>query len=152
LKCKINELATGSKKKNVKDLYRGINGFKKDYQPRTIVVKMWRVMCWYVHTVFWMSGWVTSVSHWMYVELVMLGRLKYKQASNWLCWGSDGCGKLEKIQMARYWSNSSRRQRLHSEIHKHRFMYLILFRIRKNCLISEGAISFSRRTVLLGGI
>jgi hypothetical protein len=40
LKCKLNELATGSKNKNVKDLYRGINGFKKDYQPRTIAVKM----------------------------------------------------------------------------------------------------------------
>jgi hypothetical protein len=40
LKFKINELETGSKNKNIRDLYRGINGFKKDFQPRTIVVKM----------------------------------------------------------------------------------------------------------------
>jgi hypothetical protein len=34
LKDKINELATNSKNKNVRDLYRGINEFKRDYQPR----------------------------------------------------------------------------------------------------------------------
>jgi hypothetical protein len=33
LKGKINELATNSKKKNTTDLYRGINEFKKGYQP-----------------------------------------------------------------------------------------------------------------------
>jgi hypothetical protein len=36
LKDKINELATNtsSKNKNIRDLYRGINGFKRGYQPR----------------------------------------------------------------------------------------------------------------------
>jgi hypothetical protein len=33
LKDKINELATKSKKKNIRDLYRGINEFKRGYQP-----------------------------------------------------------------------------------------------------------------------
>jgi hypothetical protein len=39
LKAKINELATNSKKKNIRDLYRGINEFKTGYQPRNNLVK-----------------------------------------------------------------------------------------------------------------
>jgi hypothetical protein len=39
LKGKINELATNSKNKNIRDLYRGINEFKRGYQPRTNLVK-----------------------------------------------------------------------------------------------------------------
>jgi hypothetical protein len=39
LKDKINELGSNSKNKNVRDLYRGINEFKKGYQPRTNLVK-----------------------------------------------------------------------------------------------------------------
>jgi hypothetical protein len=34
-----NELATNSTNKNIRDLYRGINEFKKGYQPRTNLVK-----------------------------------------------------------------------------------------------------------------
>jgi hypothetical protein len=39
LKNKINELETNSKNKNIRDLYRSINEFKKGYQPRTNMVK-----------------------------------------------------------------------------------------------------------------
>jgi hypothetical protein len=39
LKDKINELKLYSKNKNIRDLYRGINEFKKGYQPRTNFVK-----------------------------------------------------------------------------------------------------------------
>jgi hypothetical protein len=39
LKNKINELETHSKNKNIRDLYRGINEFKKGYQPTTNMVK-----------------------------------------------------------------------------------------------------------------
>jgi hypothetical protein len=39
LKDKINELATNSKNKNIRDLYRGINGCKRGYQPRNNLVK-----------------------------------------------------------------------------------------------------------------
>jgi hypothetical protein len=35
VKDKSNELATNSKNKNIKDLYRGINKFKGGYQIRT---------------------------------------------------------------------------------------------------------------------
>jgi hypothetical protein len=39
LKYKLNELATNSKNKNIRYLYRGINEFKRDYQPRNNLVK-----------------------------------------------------------------------------------------------------------------
>jgi hypothetical protein len=39
LKDKINELARNSKDKNIRDLCREINEFKKDYQPRNNFVK-----------------------------------------------------------------------------------------------------------------
>jgi hypothetical protein len=38
LKDRINELATSSKNKNIRDLYRGINKFKNSYQLRCILV------------------------------------------------------------------------------------------------------------------
>jgi hypothetical protein len=39
LKDKNNELATNSKNKNIRDLYRGINGFKWGYQPTNNLLK-----------------------------------------------------------------------------------------------------------------
>jgi hypothetical protein len=39
LKDKINELESNSMNKNIRDLYRGINEFKKGYQPRTNLVR-----------------------------------------------------------------------------------------------------------------
>jgi chemotaxis methyl-accepting protein methylase len=35
LKDKIDEFARNSKNKNIRDLYRGINAFKRGYQPRS---------------------------------------------------------------------------------------------------------------------
>jgi hypothetical protein len=35
----MNVLATNSKNKNISDLYRGINEFKRGYQPRNNLVK-----------------------------------------------------------------------------------------------------------------
>jgi hypothetical protein len=35
----MNELAMNSKNKNIRDLYRGINEFKRGYQPRSIFAK-----------------------------------------------------------------------------------------------------------------
>jgi len=35
LKAKVKELEINSMIKNIRDLYRGINDFKKGYQPRT---------------------------------------------------------------------------------------------------------------------
>ena len=39
LRAKIDELETNRKIKNIRDLYRGINDFKKGYQPRCNIVK-----------------------------------------------------------------------------------------------------------------
>jgi len=39
LEGKINELETNSTIKNIRDMYRGSNDFKKGYQPRTNIVK-----------------------------------------------------------------------------------------------------------------
>jgi hypothetical protein len=39
LKDKINQLATNSMNKNIRDLYRGINKLKRCYQPRNNLVK-----------------------------------------------------------------------------------------------------------------
>jgi hypothetical protein len=39
LKDKINELAMNSKNKNIRDLYRGINEYRRGYQPRINLVK-----------------------------------------------------------------------------------------------------------------
>jgi hypothetical protein len=39
LKEKINGLATNSENKNIRDLYRGINEFKRGYQLRNNLVK-----------------------------------------------------------------------------------------------------------------
>jgi hypothetical protein len=39
LKDKINELGTNNKNKNIRDLYRSINEFKKGYQPRINIIK-----------------------------------------------------------------------------------------------------------------
>jgi hypothetical protein len=38
-KDKINDLATNSKNKKIRDLYRGIYEFKRGYQPRSNLVK-----------------------------------------------------------------------------------------------------------------
>jgi hypothetical protein len=45
MKGKINELETNNKKKNIGDLYRGINEFKNGYQPRINVIKMKMGIC-----------------------------------------------------------------------------------------------------------
>jgi len=39
LRAKIEELENNSKIKNISDLYRGINDFKKEYQPRCKIVR-----------------------------------------------------------------------------------------------------------------
>jgi hypothetical protein len=39
LKDKINELELNSMNKNIRNMYRGINEFKKGYEPRTNLVK-----------------------------------------------------------------------------------------------------------------
>jgi len=63
LKAKIEELQNNSKIKNIRDLYRGISGFKEGYQPITNLVKM-RMGIWLqTPTVFWLGGGIISPNH-----------------------------------------------------------------------------------------
>jgi hypothetical protein len=52
LKGKINELATSSKNKIIRDLYRGIKEFKRGYQPRISLSRMRMVICLQIPTLF----------------------------------------------------------------------------------------------------
>jgi hypothetical protein len=45
LKGKVNELETNNKNKNIRDLYRGINGFKKGYHLKLMLSRMRMVIC-----------------------------------------------------------------------------------------------------------
>ena len=63
LKAKIEELDTYCKVNNVRDLYRGINDFKKGYQPRTIIVKDDKGDLVADPTVLWQVGGTISPSY-----------------------------------------------------------------------------------------
>ena len=39
MKTKVNKLEENSKNKNIRDMYKGINEFKKGYQPCDYVIK-----------------------------------------------------------------------------------------------------------------
>ena len=39
MKAKFNKLEENSKNKNIREMYKGINEFKKGYQPRAYVIK-----------------------------------------------------------------------------------------------------------------
>jgi hypothetical protein len=63
LKAKIEESETFSKIKNIKDLYRGINDFKKGYQPRTNIVKDEKSGWLQTPIMFWLGGETISPSY-----------------------------------------------------------------------------------------
>ena len=75
-KAKIEELETNITIKNINILYRGINGFKKDYQPRTNIVKDDKGdLVADSHSI--LAGWTNYFSQILnYVGLMMLGRNK----------------------------------------------------------------------------
>ena len=63
VKAKTEELETNSKINNVRDLYRGINDFKKGYQPGTIIVKTRKEIWLQTPTVLWRGGGTISPSY-----------------------------------------------------------------------------------------
>jgi len=79
---KLNWMNFNSRTKNIRDLYRGISDFKKGCQPRTDVVTMRGVICLQTPTVFRPGGRNFSFSYWMYMGLMMLGRLKYREQNH----------------------------------------------------------------------
>jgi len=61
-------------------------------------------------TVFWLGGGTISLSCWIYMGLMILGRQKYIQHSHCLCripWFWDGFCKTKKTQITKYWWNLS---------------------------------------------
>ena len=81
LKAKIEEFETNSKVNNVRDLYRGINDFKKGYQPRIIIVKDEEgELVADPHSI--MARWrnyFSQVLNVLYMRIMTLGRQKYTQ-------------------------------------------------------------------------
>ena len=63
LKVKIKELETNSKINNIRDLYRGINDFKKGYHTRTTIVKEEKGDLVQTPTVLWRGGGTMSPSY-----------------------------------------------------------------------------------------
>jgi len=82
LRAKIEELETNSKIQNIMDLYRGINDFKKGYQPRCNIVKDEKGDLVADPTVLWLGGGTISPSYSMCMGLRMLGRQKYTQQNH----------------------------------------------------------------------
>ena len=62
LKAKIEDLETNSKIENIRDLYKGINDFKKGYQPR-IYLRMRQLIWSQAPTIFWLGGGTISPSY-----------------------------------------------------------------------------------------
>jgi len=60
--AKIEELKTNSKIKIIRDLYRGVNDFKKGYQPGTNIVKYDKSDLG-TPTLFWRGGGAISPSY-----------------------------------------------------------------------------------------
>ena len=71
LRAKVEELETNSKIKNIRGLYRGINDFKKGFQPRCNIVKDEKGD---LVAVLWLGGRNISPSYSMCMGLRMLGR------------------------------------------------------------------------------
>jgi hypothetical protein len=82
LNAKFEELETNSKIKNIRDLYRGINGFKKGYRPRTDIGKGEKGDLLADRTVLWLGEGTISPSYWMYMGLMVLGRWIYTQQNH----------------------------------------------------------------------
>jgi hypothetical protein len=68
LKDKINELAMNSKNKNIRDLYTGINEFKRGYQPRNNLVKDENRDLAHPHNI--LNRWENCFSHFLKVHNV----------------------------------------------------------------------------------
>jgi hypothetical protein len=60
MKAKICDLETNSKIKNIRDLYRGINDFRKGHQPRNNIVKNEKGD---LITVFWLGGGTIPINY-----------------------------------------------------------------------------------------
>ena len=86
MKAQNDEVETNIKTKNIRDLYRGINDFKKGYQPRTNAGEDEKGNL-ITDSTSILARWRNHFSQQlMYMGLMMLDRLKYTQQNHWcLC-------------------------------------------------------------------
>jgi len=82
LRAKIEEFEANSKIHKIRDLYRGINDFKKVYQPRCNIVNDEKGDLVADPTVLWLGGGNISPTYSMCMGLRMLGRQKYTQQNH----------------------------------------------------------------------
>jgi hypothetical protein len=75
----IHNLEKNSENRNITNLYRGINKFKKCYRPRAKLVDIRIVACLQIPTVICIGGRITSVSYGMFMMLIRLEVYKYIQ-------------------------------------------------------------------------
>jgi len=82
LRAKIEELETNSKIQNIRDLYRGINDFKKGYQPRCNIVKDDKGDLVADSHILWPGGGTISPSYSTCMGLRTLGGQDYTQQNH----------------------------------------------------------------------
>jgi len=78
----IEELETNSKNKNIRDLQRGISGFKTGYQPRCNIVKDEKGDLVADSHILWLGGGTISPSYSTCMGLRTLGGQKYTQQNH----------------------------------------------------------------------
>jgi hypothetical protein len=130
LKDKINESPMNSKNKNIKDLYRGINDFKRGHQPRSNLVKN-------------ENGDLRADSHNIDVRQIQINTARPLLPNPSPFEIETAIAKLKRYK------STTGIEILRSKIHK---LIKILFGIRKNCLISGSSLllyQFTRRVIKL---
>jgi len=65
----ITELERNSNNRSMRDLYTGVNGFKDVYQPKSKLLEDNTGTCLQIPTIFWIGGWIISVSYWVYTYI-----------------------------------------------------------------------------------
>ena len=103
---------TNNKKKKVRDLYCGISEFRKSSWPISDTVKARGVKWLQVSTVFWIGGDTISFSYWRYIWFSNVKQTEIHTAEPLEAQSSTfefdiAIGKQKKVQVMKYWSNSS---------------------------------------------
>jgi hypothetical protein len=156
MKDKIDELATNSKNKNIRDLYRGINKFKQGYQPRSNLVKDENDTLADSHNT--LNRWKNYFSQLLNVHSVSNARQIEIHTAEPLV--PDPSPFEDEIAIEKLKRNKSPGSdeipaeliQVGGEILRSKIYKLILFGIRKNCLISGRSLllyQFTRKVIKL---
>ena len=104
---------------------------------------MRRVTLLHKPTVLWIRSGVISFNYWMYIRLIMLGRLKHysRAAGAWAqcLWSWCGCWKAKKIQVISKYLQNWLKQDVGQFVLRS-INLLILFKITGNCFSCRSVI------------